>query len=172
MGREIRAVPPNWQHPQHEGWHDGRLQPMYDETFEVAAARWKAGLAKWEAGELPSYCADEGRGLEFWEYEGSPPDRAYYRPWRDEDATWVQLWETVSEGTPVSPPFATLDELQAYLAEHGDFWDQKRGHGGWGADRARAFVANGRAPSLMIVQSAQGAVILDSKDIPLNQSGA
>lgn len=29
-----------------------------------------------------------------------------------------QLWETTSEGSPITPVFATLDELCAYAAEH------------------------------------------------------
>ena len=51
MGREIRRVPPNWDHPKQEGWSDGRMQPMYDQTFEQAAAEWKDGFAAWERGE-------------------------------------------------------------------------------------------------------------------------
>src|SRR4051812_14783374 len=107
MGREIRMVPPNWDHPK----HDGRLQPMFDRTFEKEAAEWKSEFAAWERGERPDFCTDDSRLLEFWEWHGAPPDRAYYRPWKDDEATWFQIWETVSEGTPVTPPFATRAEL-------------------------------------------------------------
>lgn len=51
---------------------------------------------------------------------GGPPQRACYCPWKPEDATWLQVWETVSEGTPVTPPFATRQELVDYLVQHGD----------------------------------------------------
>lgn len=164
MGREIRMVPPNWEHPKQQAWSDGRLQPMHDETFESAAAKWKAEYAKWEAGERPSYCSDDCRDLEYWEYDGDPPDRAYYRPWRDEEATWVQLWETVSEGTPVSPPFATKAELVDYLATRGDFWDQKRGSGPWKRDAAEKFVEAGWAPSMVVVSSPAGNQIFEARD--------
>ena len=160
MGREVRTVPPNWEHPVNDRGHK---QPMFDESFIDAAAKWKAGFAKWEAGERPDYCDEDSRALEFWEYHGMPPVREEYRPWKDEDATWFQLWETVSEGTPVSPPFATLEELAAHLAEHGDDWDRKRGNGGWGKASADAFVASGWAPSLMV----KGGVMAEAKDIPL-----
>jgi hypothetical protein len=40
-----------------------------------------------------------------------PPDHP-----QDKEATWFQAWETVTEGTPVTPPFATTDELVDYLA--------------------------------------------------------
>ncbi|MEM1225862.1 MAG: hypothetical protein AAGJ40_09195 [Planctomycetota bacterium] len=129
MGREIRMVPPHWDHPKgirpngREGY-----QPMFNELFEDAATVWKQGFAKWQSGERPSYYSlEEGEPEpEFWEYHGGPPGREYYRPWKDDEATWYQVWETVSEGTPVSPPFATKEELIEYLVANGDFWDQKR----------------------------------------------
>jgi hypothetical protein len=161
MGREIRMVPPNWEHPRDD---HGHFQPMYDKTFADAAKGWKTEFAEWESGKRPDYCEDaESRALEFWEWHGGPPDRVYYRPYKSEDATWFQLWETVSEGTPVSPPFATREELADYLAVHGDYWDHSRGNGGWGKAAADAFVKVGWAPSLMV---AHGEVI-DAKDIPL-----
>lgn len=138
MGREIRMVPPNWKHPlSEEPWRAerGDLQPMYDDRYEHVRAEWLAGLA--------AHKPEEHDGEDYWEYHGNPPRRSYYRPWKDEEATWFQLWETVSEGTPVSPPFATREELADYLAENGDFWDQKRGHGGWGHARAQAFGREG-----------------------------
>lgn len=164
MGREIRMVPPNWEHPKievfrftpYEGYGTKtECQPMYDQTFESAAAEWKAEYAEWESGMRPDYCDEESSRLEFWEWHGAPPDRKYYRPWKDEEATWFQVWETVSEGTPVTPPFATREELIDYLVENGDLWDQKRGHGGWSRKNAESFVGLGWAPSLI---SASGKV--------------
>jgi hypothetical protein len=163
MGREIRRVPANWQHPTyvHELTGQTRLQPMFDRNFDEAAAEWKAELAKWEAGERPSYydAEDHTAGHEYWEWNGEPPVRAYYRPWSDEAATWFQCWETVSEGTPVSPAFATADELIHYLATKGDFWDQKRGDPAWGLEAATRFVNAGWAPSLIV----QNGVVTDGK---------
>ena len=165
MGRELRKVPANWDHPiveRHNG-HDG-FKPMRGETFESAAAEWKSEFAKWEAGERPSYYTvdPENPNPEYWEYDSDPPDRQYYRPWKDEEATWFQVWETVSEGTPVSPPFATKEDLIEYLIANGDFWDQSRrkeGRGGmkcdpWSRKQAEAFVnGSGWAPSLVVTGS-------------------
>lgn len=132
---------------------------MYDQRFEDAAAEWKAEFARWEAGERPEYCSDKNKDSEYWEYAGGPPsDREYYKPWSDEEATWFQVWETVSEGTPVTPPFETKDELIGYLVEHGDFWDQSRRREGctsincdpWSRESAEAFVNGpGWAPSFV-----------------------
>jgi hypothetical protein len=170
MGREIRRVPPNWKHPmKKDDYGRDQLRPMYDETFEQAVAEWKEGFRKWEAGEneyRQKYKNDDGTIMEYWEWEATTPDRAYYRPWKDEDATWYQMWETVSEGTPVTPPFETQQELADYLAAHGDEWDQKRclepdwkslwggtpGVSGWGKERAERFVfGNGWSPSMVVV---------------------
>lgn len=168
MGREIRKVPPNWQHPHtKDDYGRMRAQPMYDRTFAEAALAWKEELAKWERGERPDYCTDDSRNLEYWEWNGDPPTREYYRTYDSADATWFQLWETVSEGTPVSPPFATLDELAEHLAKHGDEWDQSRGHGGWGIERAKAFCADGWAPSGAIVDGK----FLEGTEIALHMKG-
>lgn len=164
MGREIRKVPANWEHPKQEGRYDGRLQPMFDRTFADAAREWKDEYAAWERGERPDYCKDENRALEFWEWHGGPPDRAYYRPWQDSEAAWFQVWETVSEGTPVTPPFATRDELIDYLATHGDLWDQKRGDGPWEREAAAKFVNRGWAPSMIVESTPSGNQVFAPRD--------
>lgn len=165
MGRELRMVPPNWDHPKVLRSHGGEgYQPMFRETFEAAAEGWKRGFRNWENGVRPEYCDETSARLEYWEWSGAPPtDREYYRPWSDEEATWYQIWETVSEGTPVSPPFETQDELIEYLVEHGDYWDQKRREEGrttmncdpWEREHAERFVRGaGWAPSF--VQDSSG----------------
>lgn len=175
MGREIRMVPANWEHPKQERWPD-RFQPMYNRTFEEAAAEWKKEFSDWERGERPDYCSDDSKGLEYWEWNSSPPDRAYYRPWKAEEATWFQVWETVSEGTPVTPPFATKEELVDYLVANGDFWDQKRWRDGdrfmqpkkpgYARAAAEAFVdGDGWVPSMVAIQKADGVEIISGIDI-------
>jgi hypothetical protein len=151
MGREIRRVPANWQHPiVKDGYGRDRRQPMFDETFDKRFAEWLANFDRIRAGNLDDIEREcYPRGLADWlQDEGAPPDPAYYRPWSDGDATWYQVWETVSEGTPVSPAFATEDELVDYLAKNGDEWDQKRGDRPWGRQQAERFVKDiGWSPS-------------------------
>lgn len=167
MGREIRRVIPNWQHPtqkcDHSPWAGGCNQakrnggqcfhPLYDEDFETVAVEWLKALMAWEDGsdtDRATAEAEEGERKFYWEWDGGPPDREYYRPrWREEDATWFQIYETVSEGTPVTPPFATKKELVDYLVTNGDYWDQQRGEGGWTQENAAAFVEREWAPSMV-----------------------
>lgn len=173
MGREVRRVPPDWQHPRqpcpHESWrggcdeakaHGGECyQPMFDEDAESAWATWQADYAAWIGGEHARVVAEYGDEnyppdepyRAFCNWHGRPPDPKYYRPkWDDAEATWWQVYQTVSEGTPVTPAFATAEELIDYLATHGDFWDQKRGNGPWGRAAAEKFVRSGWAPSLVV----------------------
>lgn len=154
MGREIRRVPPNWQHPKSEKYPE-RDQPMFDEQFEPVFSKWLADFDRIRLGEMtPLERRCYPQGLREWlQDEGNPPDPTYYRPWANEEATWWQVWETVSEGTPVSPPFATPSELVDYLATSGDFWDQKRGDGPWPREAAEKFVSRGWSPSIVVIDN-------------------
>lgn len=56
-----------------------------------------------------------------------------------------QLWETVSEGSPISPVFATADELAEWMASPAYTW-----HGsGLSKETYLSFIAEGWAPSFM-----------------------
>jgi hypothetical protein len=170
MGRILRMVPPNWEHPRQECRHSPRAggcaeakahggecyHPLYDESFDEAAKEWKEGFAAWERGERPEYCSEESAKSEYWEYNGGPPDPDYYHPKWEADPTWFQVYETVSEGTPVSPPFATKQELILYLSKNGDFWEQlraieeKRAVIPWSVEAAENFVNDSEwAPSIV-----------------------
>lgn len=180
MGREIRMVPPDWEHPvrecPHSPWAGGCdhakknghkcYQPLYDRPYREVVSEWKEEFAAWERGEYPDYCDDESKKQEFWEWSGNPPEREYYRPdWPDGSATHFQIYETVSEGNPVTPHFATREELIDYLVKHGDFWDQQRGEGGWSREAAERFVKDtGWAPSMVMQVAANGATLLQPRD--------
>jgi hypothetical protein len=164
MGREIRRVPPHWEHPVD---NDGEYLPMYDEDFETAANEWINNCIQWSNGthedfiEHPEYKKEYPY---FWQWDGNPPDEEYYRPKFTEEPTWYQVYQTVSEGTPVTPPFATKEELVNYLVEHGDFYDQNYGYGGWKRKNAESFVESGWSPTGMITN--QGYV--SARDIDLD----
>ena len=172
MGREIRRVPPNWQHPKREvpNYRMQRMeedyQPMRDVDVEEAWEGWLERFAEWKAGKWSKMAAEYPESnysptyRSFCEWDGEPPDPKYYRPAWTEEPTWYQMYETVSEGTPVSPPFATPEELVDYLVANGDFWDQKRGHGGWKRENAEAFVKTGFAVSMATV----GGKIYEPRD--------
>ena len=126
MGREIRRVPPDWKHPTVKArWPStsSGFQPLLDNGFSEAMNKWTDAWRKWNAGEDPDraqYEAKVGHPVAYHEWNGGPPDPAYYRPeWPEASRTAYQVYETVSEGTPVSPVFPTRDEMIHWLVNDG-----------------------------------------------------
>jgi hypothetical protein len=120
MGRELKRVPMDFDYEMDGVW------PGYCPSIETMQAipelvQAHPGLATYtnvnqicsqcrqtypECSEEAAYCVwynDDLRGL--WEYE--PPVGDGY-----------QLWETTTEGSPVSPVFADLESLCAWAADN------------------------------------------------------
>lgn len=153
MGREIRRVPANWEHPRYtEETATGREQigqcvPLKDD-YERKLAEFAKDIEKMGLG----------KAIDYW---GGGPCSEDYVDYGGRERTWWQVYQTVSEGTPVTPPFATPEELVEYLVKNGDFSDQHRlaeGYqgaarsGGWPRASAEAFVKVGWAPSGVIMR--------------------
>lgn len=166
MGREIRRVPAGWEHPRqycrHSPWaggcdeakaHGGYcLKPLYDHSYEEAARDWMAEFRKWDA--LPVGHEDKGSEEFFWDWHGTPPDKEYYRPaWTDEERTHYQIYETASEGTPVSPVFASLEEMTEWLVSQGT-----------SRHAAESFAKSGWVPSMVIHNGPDGARMASNFD--------
>ncbi len=124
MGREVRRVPKGWKHPRDDS---GQYIPLYDKNFPEAASKWKAEFAQWENGFRKRFYPEEGwepregdqLTMEFWEWNGDPPDREFYRPdWPEESRTHYQMYESTTEGTPISPVFDTPERLARWLADN------------------------------------------------------
>jgi hypothetical protein len=89
---EVRKVPASWEHPKNE---DGSYHPLIHD--------------RWDSIDYSDYEDDAG-GLMFSEddFDNIPPAQQ----------THYQLYEAVSHGTPVSPVFATKDELIDWCTEN------------------------------------------------------
>lgn len=148
MGREIRRVPEGWEHPRD---NRGHYQPMFDRDFEMEATKWVNACTAWAAGTHPDQVrrSTDAPPLPayFWEWDGGPPERAWYRPAFTTEPTHYQFYETVSEGTPLSPVFASLAELEDWLVNEA----------GYSREGAHGFCESGWAPSFM--RTADGAFI-------------
>lgn len=97
--------------------------------------------AKCERLGHQEYCATcEGDG-DSWD---SPESKERYEGWKKQEPPagegW-QLWETVSEGSPVSPVFPSTDTLAAWMVTEQ----------GYSPQAAKAFCERGWAPSLVMV---------------------
>lgn len=83
---------------------------------------------------------------------------ANWRPTEPPGGEGYQLWETVSEGSPVSPVFATAEDFVQFLRSEGH-----SEHAAW------RFIETGWAPSAVIVHDRTGSSIhsnIDALDLP------
>jgi hypothetical protein len=98
-----------------------RYRPLHDGPVEPEIAAWDKAAAlfsqgKDERGEpLPKSAAS----CSFEEWHGGRPDPVDYMPsWPDADRTHYQMYETCSDGTPISPVFATPEDLARWLTDN------------------------------------------------------
>jgi hypothetical protein len=127
MGREVRRVPPKWEHPRYTKEDApyrnlvGEYRRCYDRDYETAAKKWISDFHLWQSGEHPDQKQGYGKSMSYyWEW-CAPPTADTCRPAFIEAPTWYQVYETVTEGTPVSPPFATLGKLEDWIVTNGEF---------------------------------------------------
>lgn len=121
MGREIRMVPANWNHPAQVG-ANGRIHfvALYEGNYSEAAAEYAEEKAKWDRGEFPDYASEDSRKMSYEEWNcGAPSEGDYMPEWKPEEKTHLMMYENTSEGTPISPAFATPEELARWLADNG-----------------------------------------------------
>lgn len=108
MGREIRMVPPNWEHPTDAR---GKYLPLHDKTHEQAMREYE------DEYEMVADADKQSSSKE--ELAGSPPNPERYRPEYAEAPTHYQLYENVSEGTPLTPLFPDKETLVEYAVSEG-----------------------------------------------------
>lgn len=176
MGREIRMVPKGWEHPR----DGGSFKPLYDEDYQTACRSWWADAVKHHTDprfapggttELP-----DGMDQWWWDWNSGPPDEKHYRMPFASPADHFQIYETVSEGTPCSPVFATQEEMIDWMCQPIDRGSPYNGGEDWqcmqGRSRAaaEAFVRAGSTPSFMFLPSVGLVDGVESLAI-LNQSG-
>jgi hypothetical protein len=124
MGREVRRVPANWQHPKNA---NGRYIPLFEGSdYAPRLARWDEGNTQWTKGFKKDWIGGGWKPLDgteasstYEEWAGERPNAADYMPaWNDAEATHFMMYEDTSEGTPISPAFATPEELARWLVDN------------------------------------------------------
>lgn len=163
-------------------WEDGRLRDFKKKPSAQQVNEWsicgfghdaincwlvlKAHCKKTRAAISCKDCKGAGS---VWDSTASKRRAARWKSQEPPTGEGWQVWETVTEGSPISPVFATAEGLAEHLAKVGDDWDVKRGNGGWGIERAKAFVGAGWFPSMVLV----GNTLHESKSVALiMQQGA
>lgn len=122
MGREVRRVPANWEHPRNER---GNYIPLYGRSFSKQLSDWNEGNTKWEEGLRSDFKGGwkprEGNelNLSFTEWDGNQPRSEDYMPdWPESERTHYQMYEDTTEGTPISPVFDSPERLAHWLANN------------------------------------------------------
>lgn len=160
MGREVRMVPPGWEHPKYpadyyESHLRGRYIPLHKSGFAEADSEWSEGYEKWQEGFVRDYggenrwrqrTAEEGPTYTLWSGARPSPDE-YMPQWSKDEATMYVMYEDTSEGTPISPAFSTPEGLARWLADNGAsaFGDMTASYEQWLMTCNGAF-----APSMVI----------------------
>ncbi len=117
MGREVRRVPKDWQHPR---YMDGRYVPLSKFSFKKIAQEWDEGYVLWQQGMSPWQLKGHTSEDDFYEdFEGRRPSPHDYMPdWPAEERTHYQMYENTSEGTPISPVMESPEELARWLVDN------------------------------------------------------
>lgn len=88
MGREVRRVPADWEHPKDSR---GKFIPLY-----------------------PGYLHEKHKEANEWKVVATD----YMPDWPEEKMTHYQMYEDTSEGTPISPVMETPESLAQWLADN------------------------------------------------------
>jgi len=131
MGREVRMVPKNWEHPKDKS---GNYIALFDSDFEECADNWDKEYSKWNRGIYPVYANEESKKMGYEEFEGERPDKNDYMPsFLDGTKNYYMMYETTTEGKPISPAFETPEELARWLYDNkaSAFGDSTASYEGW-----------------------------------------
>ena len=101
MGREVRMVPKDWEHPKNS---DGRFKSLHDSYVA-------------DAEDFMAVANEEGL-QEAIDYMGVPDAVDYMPVWDKSERTHLMMYENTTEGTPISPAFETPEELARWLADN------------------------------------------------------
>lgn len=160
MGREVRRVPADWQHPKEYNSYRGEMAyvPLHESSFGGGyahqAAEWDLGWTKWQEG----LCAigDKWEPIEaeylnkrYTNWAGARPSPDDFMPdWPESERTHYMMYEDTSDGTPISPAFATPEELARWLVDNNAsaFAGSGASYEGW-----LAVARGGFAPSMVVV---------------------
>lgn len=153
MGREIRKVPKGWEHPRCEKRF---FKALHDDDYQTVARKWVSDCILWSQRNHEDQKRHDNESEFFWEWEGGPPDEDSYRPKFTEPADHFQIYETVSEGTPVSPVFESIEDMINWMVQPidrsleyniGKDWQCMQG---MTREQAERFCKSGSSPSLIV----------------------
>jgi hypothetical protein len=102
MSREVRKVPENWEHPKNES---SRLFSPLLEGYKNSAIEFMRIANKEGLQEAIDYMGFVDKG-------------DYMPDWGEDEKTHFMMYESTTEGTPISPAFETPEELARWLVNN------------------------------------------------------
>lgn len=160
MSKQLRRVPANWEHPKDA---EGIYIPLHGKSFRQATMDWDEQVSQWEKGFRHALIGDgwEPKTADmtgsFSEWDGGerPEEKETYMPdWSADERTHYQMYEHVTEGTPISPVMESPEALARWLADNkvpADPWSTKN-YGQW-----LAIIREGPLPISFTCQSENDA---------------
>jgi len=128
MGREVRHVPLDWEHPRTDDG-DSYIPLFEGHQFKPRLKDWEEHHKQWMKGFVANYgkgpewksrFTSEVKSETFEEWHGEKPLKEDYMPeWDQKECTHIQMYETCTEGTPISPTMDTPENLARWLADNG-----------------------------------------------------
>lgn len=140
--REARKVPANWEHPKDLNGEYIPLLSHYQRDITI----WDEENNKWNAGyvrnQLYPQIDTENEWIDkeerhenktYTEWVGPRPRLENYIPeWPEDECTHLQMYETVSNGTPISPVMDSRESLVNWLVDNNiPVWVVPSGHAPW-----------------------------------------
>ena len=125
MGREVRKVPEWWYHPKY--FNNFRKEYIYlplRDGYQEDLVAWEHEMQdlnrrKAEAlKEGNQRIIDDIDQSQTWHLEARPDPCKYMPDFPEELRKYYQMYETCSEGTPISPKFAIPEDLARWLADN------------------------------------------------------
>jgi hypothetical protein len=122
MGRAVRMVPANWQHPKDL---KGSYIPLFDgfnnavEVWDIENQKWGEGLVTDYSGGWRERNPSNTVSETYSDYAGDRPKQEDYMPdFPISERTHYMMYEDTSEGTPLSPACETPEILASWLANN------------------------------------------------------
>lgn len=115
MSRKLIRVPSNWGHPKDE---NGNYIPLFTDSFskdlenyENKYKQWLNGFRDdWKGGWVVKSGKEITMSFDEW-YGEKPKKEHYITKWDDVIKPHIQLYETTTEGTPITPIY-NINELE------------------------------------------------------------
>lgn len=126
LSRGIRRVPLDYEHPKKQRYDFKSMtyvedfQPVFDGFYVPTVREWLTNWELWQRGEHPDQADPDHAKYTFEEWDGNGPDPDFYYPgeaWPEDAEMGICMYESVTEGTPISRVYPDTPEGRRAMAE-------------------------------------------------------